>query len=391
MSKIVAKEKIHNINAILAEDPCLHNGFLGGALGLLYYYYYSSNLSHDAYLHEKAEKLLVDIFNDINTEGGKLNGSLYSNGAAGLGYVVNDLQKKEFIEFDIDVEFQDLDKYLFEAAVLQFEKCDIDFLHGAMGTFHYFTSRVQTPVISGYLNDLATKLYDNVVHDRNGIWFKNYSLERLTDDKIDFGLAHGLSGILLLLIEAWPHLNDKAKAEEIIKDGVEFILRHELPVNFSENEFSFFPFTIDANIPEIDRINRLAWCYGDLNEVLLLYRAGKLLGNNKYIETGDRIGIQTLNRRSVISTLSADSHFCHGHAGLAQFYKCLYNETFNYKYYEAYEYWIGETLRVIDKEIENNKYAANPIGILETWVGVAFVLLEYTTTEKIGWAKAFLL
>jgi len=387
----IAQEKILKINKILAKSQCVHHGLLGGSLGLLYYYYHAAKVFNDGSLNQKAEALLIEVFDDINNNKGHLIGSLYSSGGAGLGFTIDYLQKYKFIDFDIESEFIDLDKYLFDEAIIQIKKDNIDYLHGAMGVFHYFSSREQTPKVSEYLNTISLVICNKAIHANEGIYFCNTGLERLTKNDVDLGLAHGLCGILLLLINAWPFLSNKPQVETIINLGVQYIIKHELPVNFPQEEFSFFSFELKLATNEISRVNRLAWCYGDLNQVLLLYRAGKLLGNSEYTAIADRIGLQQIHRKSINSTLSTDAHFCHGSAGLAQFYKCLYNETLNYSYYKAYEFWIEETLSLIDKEIENNNYSTNPVSLLEGWPGIALVLLDYIAIEKTPWAKAFLL
>lgn len=392
MSQIIAQEKILKINTILAESQCVHHGLLGGSLGLLYYYYHAAKVLNDVSLNQKAEALLMEVFEDVNNNNkSNLIGSFYSSGGAGLGFTVDYLQKHKFIDFDIESEFIDLDKYLFDGAIIQIKKDNIDYLHGAMGVFHYFSCREQTPIVSEYLNTICLIICNKAIYAKEGIYFCNTGLERLTKNQVDLGLAHGLCGILLLLIKAWPFLNNKSQVETIIDLGVQYIIKHELPVNFPKEEFSFFPFELKLDTNEISRVNRLAWCYGDLNQVLLLYRAGKLLGNSEYTAIADRIGLQQIHRKSINSTLSTDTHFCHGSAGLAQFYKCLYNETLNYSYYKAYEFWIDETLNLIDKEIEINKYATNPVSLLEGWSGIALVLIDYIAIEKTSWAKVFLL
>jgi lantibiotic biosynthesis protein len=70
----------------------------------------------------------------------------------------------------------------------------------------------------------------------------------------------------------------------------------------------------------------------------------------------------------------------------------LYRESGHSIYYSTYEYWIKDTLNKIDKEIADNADAANPIGLLEGWAGVAMVLTEFIYHgEAIKWDKAFLL
>jgi lantibiotic biosynthesis protein len=392
--KKLAEEKILLINNILAKNTSVHHGFLGGSLGLLYYYYHSYTVLQNDTILQKAESLLAKVFEDINDTGNGMNGSLFGNGAAGFAYTVNYLQQNGFINFDVENEFADLEKHLFNAAEDLIAKDDIDYLHGALGIVHYFTTRAgESLIVKEYLNILVSEICLKAIVTKDGIWFKNYSLDRLKSDyKVDFGLAHGLTGILLILIKTWQFIDDKAQAEEVITKGIQYILANQMPADEENMEYAVFPTNLDTNTNVLHRINRLAWCYGDINQVLLLYRAGKLFGNSYYTEKADEIGFKTIERKSAESTLSTDAHFCHGSAGLAQFYLCLYNESGQHKYYQTYEYWINQTIDSIDKEIANNAYATNPTGLLEGWAGVALVLTEFIHEgEAMNWGKAFLL
>lgn len=388
--KALALEKIDKINTILSDSSCPHNGLLGGSLGLLYYYFHVADILQDPLLQEKAELLLAAVFEDVNGEDARLSGSAYSNGATGLAYAVNNLQKNNLIHFDINSEFSDLDEFLFTAACEQIETGEIDYLHGAMGAFHYFGSREQNETISNYLNTLASRFLDKATPSHKGLFFINHSLERLGDNKADLGLAHGLSGLLLLIMASWQHIEDKTKAEKTIREGISFILQFENTPDTAKEHYSHFPFTIEGGRP-LSLPNRMAWCYGDLNITLLLYRAGKLLDEEQYTMLADKIGRNTIDRKSVAATESTDSHFCHGSAGLAQFYKCLYRETGNNIYADAYEYWIAETLTIVDKDIAEQAYKVNPVSLLDGWSGVGLVLADYVSDKKRDWADAFLL
>jgi lantibiotic biosynthesis protein len=357
---------------------------------LLYYYYHAAKVLNDKVLFEKAETLLYNVFEDVNNGTGLLQGPLLSGGAAGFTYTVNHLQKNNFIEFDINI-FEDLDEYLFDAALLLFEKDNVDYLHGAMGVFHYFTSRAQTEKINGYLNKLCKVFCDKAIITKEGAWFANLGIERLKITTVDFGLAHGLTGLLLLLINAHKYVDNKDQVENVIRLGIEYILNHELPIDFAEGEYSSFPFNFEVDATEILRVNRMAWCYGDMSVVLLLYRAGITFGVSRYTEKADKLGLLLLERTSMEATLCMDVYFCHGSAGIAQFFKALYKESYNYSYYRAYEYWIGETISTVEKEMLENNSAKNPTGLLEGWAGVAMVLTEYISKDKMAWAEAFLL
>ncbi|WP_118951866.1 lanthionine synthetase LanC family protein [Taibaiella helva] len=387
----LSNTKLARINEVLSLVPPLHHGFLGGSLGLLYYYYYAGEALQDEALYDKADALLEQVFAHLNDDKGSLSGYAFSDGAAGLGYVLSNLQQNGLLDFDIDTELTDIDRYIFDAALDHITKTKVDYLHGAMGALHYFSSRVQTPVINQYVNELTAAFCTAAISHDNGIYFLNSSLERLDNKKVDLGLAHGLPGFLLLLIDAWPNVKDKERLEQIIRAGIAFILSQEQPARAMQDEYSSFPCYLELDPHKSFRIDRLAWCYGDLNTVLLLYRAGKVLGTDAYTHIANRLGRQSVGRRDEEATLSKDTHFCHGSAGLAQFYKCLYQESENQIYLDAYRYWIAVTMELIDDEIEKGKYSANPVSILEGWPGVGLVLIEYMANRPMNWAKAFLL
>ncbi len=391
MSQEVAKQKIKKINEILIQSETYGNGLLGGSVGLLYYFYNASKVLNDNILLNSAETLLHNVFEDINNGGGHLQGPLFSNGATGFAYTVNYLQSKGFIDFDVNDNFSELDEYLFVVSIVLFEKDIVDYLHGAMGIFHYFSDREQTPIVNKYLNKLSAIFCNKAIVNKEGLWFANLGLERLTKNTVDFGLAHGLSGYLLLLLKAWKTIDNKPEVENTIRQGIEYILKHELPISFDESEYSFFPFNFESDATELSRVNRLAWCYGDLSVLLLLYRAGNTFGESRYTQHADRIGQEVVKRKSVEATYSFDTHFCHGSSGLAQFYKAIYNCTYNHIYYKAYEYWIAETISLVDKEILEKKYHKNTTSLLEGWAGVGMVLTEYVSKEKMNWAEMLLL
>ncbi len=393
MTAEIITENIKKINKILAGSSISTHGLYGGSLGLLLYYFHAGKKLNDKSLTKKANHLLEKVFTDMNENGAGLNGASLCSGGAGLAAVVNYLDHGGFIDFETDDDFIELDKFLFEDALASLGKDNSDYLHGPLGVILYFTTRQQTATINNYLNMLVEKLLSEAVHTSHGVWFKNDSWsDRDLVGKIDFGLAHGLCGILLILIEAYPHISDKNSCEHVIRNGIKLIIKYEIPVDFETEEYSFFPTSFGKDDVDFVRINRLAWCYGDLNEVLLLYRAGTLFNDNRYHLIADRIGLKTIERKSYAATLSATSHFCHGSAGLAQLYKAVYFETSNKFYKEAYEYWINDVIKKLDQEIETDVYKLNNVSFLEGWTGVALVLLDALSTQReSNWASLFLL
>jgi lantibiotic biosynthesis protein len=387
----IAQQKLDQINAILEKTNPKNDTFLGGKLGSAFYYYHLFKATNYKKYAAKAEKLVTEVFDSLNSDNPQLVGAAFSSGGAGLGYTVNYLSKSGFLDFDVDTEFDELDKYLFNTALSQVEEDGIDYLHGALGVLHYLTERKPNPEMIQLTDTLVEQVCKRAVREEDGTWFRNYVLKADDKENINFGLSHGLCGILLLLIKAYPQSVHKKLIEEIVHEGIRLIKKHKLDIDYSNEAYSFFPFIIKQPVTEISTPNRLAWCYGDLNEVLLFYRAGKLFQQDRYIELGDLVGLQSLMRKEPTATLVTDSHFCHGSAGLAQFYKTLYNERGLKQYLGGYEYWIEQTILLLDKDLEKGLYAGKEHDYLEGLLGVAFTLLSYVSKKELYWSGSLLL
>jgi lantibiotic biosynthesis protein len=387
----IVQQKLDAIHSILEKTTAKNDTFLGGNLGSAFYYYHLYRVSGNKAFSGKAEDLVAEVFERLNSDNPQLVGSSFSSGGAGLGYAVNFLSKEGFLDFDVDTEFYDLDKYLCNTAISQMEEDSIDYLHGALGVIHYLSARKPNKDSLLQLDTLVAKLCSKVIREDAGIWFRNFVIKADDKETINFGLSHGLTGILLLLLNAYPSSTHKGLIEEIVKEGIRFIQKHKIDIDYTREEYSFFPFTIKQPTIEIVAPNRLAWCYGDLNEVLLFYRAGHLFNQEQWLHLGDLIGLQSLMRKETPATLVTDSHFCHGSSGLAQFYKVLYKERGLKPYKEGYEYWIEQTILLLDKDLEKELYAGKEHDYLEGLLGVAFTLLSYVSKKELKWSESLLL
>lgn len=216
-------------------------------------------------------------------------------------------------------------------------------------------------------------------------------MKRFTNVDIDLSLAHGLSGFLLLILKAWPVLEKKEEAKKIINEGIRFISAQKLPIRFPEVEFSLYASAFKEGDKEIKRFNRMGWCYGDLNFVLLLHRAADVLNFNEYSELAVQIGEKTVLRKDEKSTMVNDSHFCHGSSGLFVMYQTLFRETGLSMYSDAMNYWFDQTVMFASLDLEKNNYKDRSISLLEGWTGVALSLFSKFDIEHSAWQEIFLL
>lgn len=389
MNQLVERywEKIHQkiTTANLEFD-----GFLGGNLGLVWYYYHLWKTTRIKEYSWKAQQMVEQIFENMNSEP-KLIGASFGNGAAGFGYVVTYLTKEGFLDIDLDTELADLDEYLYDTALQWVNDDFIDYLHGALGIIHYFSERLPNDKVMFYMNEIVNKVIEKAIVDEKGWRLKGYLMKPEEKEEINFSLSHGMPAFLIIILNAHQKGLKINGIEEIIKGGVEYFTNHQAEVDLFDNKFSFFPFNVNENTGERFYGNRLAWCYGDLNVVLFLYRAADFLNDAALKKKADLIGTFTLMRDTEAATLAKDSHFCHGSAGVAQFYYRLYQKTKIEPYKKGFEKWIEKTLVMVDKDIENGTLNGREGELLEGWPGVALTLQTALSKEPIDWDKAFLL
>ncbi len=383
-------ETLKQINTLLAEQTPKINGYLGGRLGRTLYYFIAGKYQENKVLTSKANACLNEVFADLNGECKFLHGYNFSGGVAGFAYEINYLQKQGYIDFDCDNDLTDIDTFICNAALKEIEEDNIDFLHGAFGALHYFTSRDKSDlVIRQFVARLCEAITARAIDHPTGIYFQNRSLERLQGAHLaDLGLAHGLSGMLLILLEAVVFLDEPMATIDIIKKGISFILS----LKQVEGERNFYPNIVNLESGESQFNARMAWCYGDGSVLLLLHRAGRILLQRVYTEEAEKLAPFVLARNTVTKTLLDGSHFCHGSAGLAQLYRALYKETEEYKYYQAYEHWVRQTVELAQQDLNRNTYAESRHSLLDGWVGVALVLTEYAKGgAALTWGKSLLL
>jgi lantibiotic biosynthesis protein len=387
----IANRRLTEINRTIEAGLIWSDSLLGGQLGLVLYYYNLYEATEEHAYREKALKLLAEVIDNWQGGSTRLVKSSFSSGAAGFAWLMTFLAQRNFIDTDLRTELEELDNYLFEEAVQQLKTESTDYLHGALGIMHYFTLRMNEESIRRYADHMIAMLNEKGIYDDKGFRLHNFFTGKEAPDEINFSVSHGLSGMLLILMNAWEGSDQKSTIQQMVGEGVRYILHYRRDVDFAGGIYNYFPLTVMENSGRLIESNRLAWCYGDLNQVLLLNRAARLLNRENYARLGQLIGLQTLLRTNEQSTLVADSHFCHGSSGLAHFYRELYQLTGHEGYRTGYKQWIEQTLLHIEKELATGKYAGKETNFLEGLVGVALTLLSYVSGKELHWSRSLLL
>ena len=361
-------------------------GIFNGKMGLVNFFLNHHLVFEEENSFQKVEDLVEEVISSLSSGDFGKHGASFAEGMAGIGYLLSVLDKKKVLNQDLDNTLQAIDEYLFDEAYSLVHDDNLDYLYGALGIVFYFQDRLPNPKVKNYLNSYIQLIADRAIQDEFGIRFPS----KTKDGKvfINFSLSHGLTGILLILIQVYKKGLQLPLIQDIVVGGIQYMLNFRGKVNFSEGNYGYFPF---AFLPELNTSSfgeRLGWCYGDLNQTILLYRANEIFENPAYKKLGDLVGTQTLMRQDVESTGIKDFYFCHGTAGLAQFYKTLYDISGLKSYYQGHEYWLEQTLLYLYENPELDNFSED---FLEGLGGVSLMLLSFISEKDLSWPQAILL
>ncbi|XP_044015351.1 glutathione S-transferase LANCL1 [Aphidius gifuensis] len=175
-------------------------------------------------------------------------------------------------------------------------------------------------------------------------------------DKEYLGGAHGLAGILFILLQAREYLN-----EDDLKNYIEPTIRYLIKTRFPSGNF---PSSVDN-----DRDRLVHWCHGAPSMTMLFTTAHQVFGKDEYLNIAKECGDVIWKR----GLLKKGCGLCHGVAGNAYSFLCLYNYTKELKYlYYACKFaeWC------FDYEFHQERIPDRPYSLFEGLAGVIYFLAD---------------
>jgi lantibiotic modifying enzyme len=371
----------------------LFNG-LGGLV--LFYYYYSRNTGKEKY-RIKANMVLEMMIHQLNsnTFHALQNYYCFSTGLAGVAYTFWHIEKCGFAYCDFESNFLGVNDFFVGEAKKDFDKGISDFLHGPLGILYYIICQYSGKDQDNMIKELFISYIDSSIVDKRGIRIRNMILEDVDIREYDLGLAHGLSGHLLVFLKLYEKCNSP-KVLQIIRLGIRYIISSKKG-HSETNENSLFPTSIIESPERLHQNlnnykSRLAWCYGDLNIAWLLIKVGKITKSFEVLNYGIEIGLTTIGRKeSLRENLVGDIFVCHGSSGVAYIYKRFYEETNVQKFYDAYLYWINYTTDKFSDTNWDSIKNSKVFSVLDGLLGVAFTLLPAYRENEMSWDDILLM
>ncbi|HNW99204.1 MAG TPA: lanthionine synthetase C family protein [Bacteroidales bacterium] len=385
-------EKIYNTLISLDYKEETDFGVLSGLGGVCLFLAEKYKISREEDVINKTALYFQLIYNGFNNK--EYPSFTFCSGISGVGWLVNYLSKINL--FESEENNVELNNLIYQFAIHSMSQYkNYDYLHGGLGTLLYFATLSDNQLCKSEVSNIIDKAIKLSYNENNyRYWiddtYKKNNPEIFVPDKfVNFGLAHGLPGILLLFGKAFCVTKDK-KIIHIIEEGVNCILNHEL-----EDSLSIFP---SDNFHK--RGSRLAWCYGDLGIANSLYILGNQLSNEKWIKKSIDIFIHASKRKELLMNSIIDAGICHGAFGISHIFRRMFFNTGIEIFSKASDYWINEALYMAKFEDGLSGYKAyhgpdkgwvKEFGLLEGIAGMGLVLLSSISKEAPNWDECLLL
>ena len=377
-------------------------GLLGGKAGILLLFAYLSKLFPEKEYLNNTLQWLDELSDALANDELDYN---MSGGVAGIAFAFQHLRNMGLLDKNDDLNLSELDAFIDLGIDNDFTNGNWDPLHGMTGLGIYFLERNTETGEKKYLE----KIVDHLAAMRTPVgeykvWITP-GYEKISNDNYNFGMAHGMPGVLSFLAQVYARGIKQNEIEKMISSCLPFLLQHEF-----DDAVYCFPTAIDV-VPKENTdtpYSRHAWCYGDLCIANALIHCGKTLYRNHpmaigWKNKGIEIALKTTHR-TFENAGCTDAPFCHGTLGLVHQYNRLYKLTGNEVFKYASENWLritqeqfykpgegagGYYFRTHNKEKDIFEMTAS-YGLLEGSAGIALVYLSCLYDIKPDWDIIFL-
>jgi hypothetical protein len=382
----IIESKIHLINERITYD--FHKtediGVLNGLSGLaLFNFHYSRTFNIENKTgHQILEKCIYKI-NEGYTK------PTYCNGIIGLGWVINYLIKEKLLDSSNSEVLLDIDEYATYWMQESIKEKNIDALHGAIGYANYLINRWEQLIEckkQEHIEDSVFLVLENLKNLAKDVELfskdKEVTVQMSFQNRIAFGLAHGISSIIFILNKISKISKFKNESLLLADQYTGYLLKYKDRKN---SGISLFPNYVD---PEgiVKYSSALSWCSGDLGiGINLLNTSVKYSHNENHKREGMEILKNATKRITLEETLLQSSGFCHGYFGASKIFSNVYGMINDKDFDKASKYWLKQGLEHLT--ISND----SDLSILYGLSGIGLTLLETFTLQRLKWDECLFL
>ncbi|CAH9050137.1 hypothetical protein PSECIP111854_00468 [Pseudoalteromonas sp. CIP111854] len=357
-------------STIISEQ---HAGLFTGMSGQLLFLVYAEMSIPNSVDNKLIQNCIDKIQRALKSQ--SLNMGLTS-GVSGIGLTLELIQR--IIDEPANLN-ESLDLHLISVLEDESEQIEYELLQGLTGVLLYALNRSQWATGEKLLNIVLEQLINKKIELSEGLAWpthitSNFRFSASQDVEFNLGLAHGNAGTLGVLTKVYQKYPTE-KLREVIKNHAYWMLSQGIV----KADHSYFGYCNND-----EKNSRLAWCYGDLCNSLVLWHAGKILGNDFIMNTAQKIALVAASLKLESSGV-VDMALCHGAGGNAVIFQSLYFHMKLEPLKKASIYWYTllldstDTAKGLDSLWQfnsvNNSYQEN-FNLLEGYAGIGLALLS---------------
>ncbi|HYE87181.1 MAG TPA: lanthionine synthetase C family protein [Vicinamibacterales bacterium] len=268
-------------------------------------------------------------------------------GIAGIGWIAHHLGGVDARFQSAEDRNQMVDEFLFDELRASTESDNYDLIGGLVGYGVYFLDRLPLPsgreglqLTVERLVALAEMMPEGACWHTPASLLPEWQRRQCPTGYYNFGMAHGIPGILVLLARCVDHDVARPVAGELLERGVSWLLtQHQ-----DDSVGSRYP-SWKEKPKDPGHISRVAWCYGDTGPAWSLMAAGSALRRPDWFAHGRRI-LEECTRREDVENSVRDVPLCHGAAGLLHMYHRASRLLGSRELELGARHWLARTLKM---------------------------------------------
>lgn len=375
-------------------------GLAGGNAGLaLFWYYYAMSRPDQADHAFRESERQLDVA--LQAVAKTYQPATLFSGFVGVAWTVAHLQRVG-CPWALQVDLAEVD-----AAVGQYLASDrltrvYDVISGIVGLGVYALERAAVGERPDWLDDVVAVLVARSVPEGPGVtWLAPpeslglVSRARFPTGCYNFGLAHGVPGVIAFLGMLAIHDAIQQTATDLLKAAVRWLQANQLSGD-GRSQYS----TMCTPHHPPSQPSRDAWCYGDPGIATALYIAGIATKDRDLTDSAVEL-LRDVAHRDDDGAGVHDAPICHGAAGLTLIFSRMYNATGDPVFRDAATRWARQVLDMQSpgtglggyqfRGYENGTYVwQDRAGLLEGSAGIGLVLLAAATPQQPQWDRFLL-
>ena len=202
----------------------------------------------------------------------------------------------------------------------------------------------------------------------------------------DLGVSHGIVGIIGFLAGALMYGVEPKLTKPLLQESLRWLM--------AQDQDPHFKYTCSIHTPS-DRSTaqgRLAWCYGDLGNSVVLLNAARILGNKKLEKAAIKVAVRALDFELTDAGVEEPT-LCHGSFGAFHIFNRLFQMTGDTRFKDRALFWMEDGFRYLELYRKNPQLFTvtfNEMDLHYGKVGIALSLLAGLSKAAPEWDSLLL-